>query len=129
PWGESWGDGGSLASTGGVLLRQRQEGSEPQPIDWSSDGITWQPADFPDGSATDAYFDLSTAGVTVGDGVAYLRSYHNGQSGSSIWATTNGAEWQQLPEPPAGGPMIAVPDGLLVVSNSRLTEHECQDRA
>jgi hypothetical protein len=116
PWGEPWGDAGSLASTGRVLLRSAGVGS----LQWSDDGLIWNTATFPDGAVDGAGFDMWTGGVIHDADTAYLRGFVGDEF--VVWSSTNGSEWHQLPAPPAGGNIAAVPDGLIIVSNPRETD-------
>ena len=118
PWGEPWGNSGAVASTDDVILRT----SEPGLLEWSADGVEWTTATFPDGPVDGAYFDMFGGAVQDGD-IAYLRGFVADEF--AVWSSTDGRSWQQLPTPPAGGTIAAVPDGIVMVTNPR--EQECAE--
>jgi hypothetical protein len=118
PWGEPWGNSGAVTSTVGLLLRS----PEPGLLEWSADGVGWTAATFSHGTVNDAYFDTSGGVVQDGD-TAYLRGFVADQF--AVWSSTDGRSWQQLPTPPGGGTIAAVPEGIVMITNPR--EQECAD--
>jgi hypothetical protein len=116
PWGEPWGYAGAVAAADDVLLRSPEVGM----LEWSIDGLDWTSASFTDVPVDDAYFDI-LGGVTQIDETAYLRGFTADKF--TVWSSTDGRSWQQLPTPPDGGAIAAVPDGLVMITNPR--EEEC----
>lgn len=116
PWGEPWGNNGAVTSTDNVLLRS----PEPGLLEWSADGIEWTAATFGDSPVDDAYFDVWGGVIRDGE-TAYLRGFAADEF--AVWSSTDGRSWQQLPTPPAGGTIAAVPGGIVMITNPR--EQEC----
>lgn len=123
-WGAPWGANGAFASANGVLLRQRystdqdhRDGGGPGALEWSADGLAWHAAEFPDGAVAGVYFDLHDNLVSADDGAAYLGGTRVRQPVRDIWWSADGVTWHEIADPPENGPLVAVPNGLLLASN------------
>lgn len=129
PWGEPNGGTMSIAAAGDVVLRQTQ--TEPDRIEWSTNGESWTVSEFPEG---DDVALLGVPGLAGNDDlgamdgeVIYLPGF-DGAGNFVIWASIDrGRSWDRLPPPPTGGVVVEVPGGLLVAYNP--DEERCGQRA